>query len=186
MIYKFRQFFCVPSHCLFCLQFRSIMEFKFPPKYARPNSLNPSTSVLNYLSHRQLYGKTCASTFLGERLDYANTLYSKNLLGHTLCINALSFSNGGKYLASGEDRHQIQYIELNSGCPLVSVNIAATKNVSDQICYNLDMLCMLIMLMLTQLFKNHTNLNKLVILRISYYDNHLLNSDDASISNDCI
>lgn len=40
--------------------------------------------------------------YLSEKLSSLKWLYSKNLVGHTGCVNALTFSsNGGEFLASG-------------------------------------------------------------------------------------
>lgn len=37
-----------------------------------------------------------------QRLHAAENLYQRNLMGHYGCVNALEFSPGGEYLASGE------------------------------------------------------------------------------------
>jgi WD repeat-containing protein 22 len=49
-------------------------------------------NISGNLSRKYLYEKFCSSKWL----------YSKNLVGHTGCVNALAFSkNGGEFLVSG-------------------------------------------------------------------------------------
>lgn len=36
-----------------------------------------------------------------QRMQSAENLYQRNLAGHFGCVNALEFSHGGEYLASG-------------------------------------------------------------------------------------
>jgi len=45
------------------------------------------------------------SAIFRERLSAAQNLYQRNLTGHYGCVNALEFSSGGQFLASGKWRY---------------------------------------------------------------------------------
>lgn len=47
---------------------------------------------------------------LRERLKRARNLYKKDLLAHYGCVNAIEFSNKGKFLVSGENNVLCCYI----------------------------------------------------------------------------
>lgn len=68
---------------------------------------NLSGGMLN-LQYQKLV-KTCGDVsgsltklYLNKKLQNSQWLYSKDLVGHTGCVNALAFSNnGGEFLVSG-------------------------------------------------------------------------------------
>lgn len=46
------------------------------------------------------------AAILRQRLIVIENLYQRNISGHYGCVNALEFSHGGKYLASGESNYE--------------------------------------------------------------------------------
>jgi len=55
------------------------------------------------------------SAIFRERLSAAENLYQRNLTGHYGCVNALEFSPGGQFLASGE-RNNLLIAALLTSC----------------------------------------------------------------------
>lgn len=51
--------------------------------------------------YQQQYPQKFASHLFRERFRIAKNLYKTDLRAHYGCVNAIEFSNGGKYLASG-------------------------------------------------------------------------------------
>ena len=52
-------------------------------------------------TYASTYGNV-SKKYLSEKFSSSKWLYSKNLVGHTECVNALAFSErGGQFLASG-------------------------------------------------------------------------------------
>ena len=70
-----------------------------------PSHLFQRTPYLQYQRVIETYGDihvNLSKKYLSDKLSSAKWLYSKNLVGHTGCVNALAFSsNGGEFLASG-------------------------------------------------------------------------------------
>ena len=60
-------------------------------------SMNPIHSVYN----REYSGKFFKEKWITQRLLYARNLYSRELLAHFGCVNAIEFSANGSYLVSG-------------------------------------------------------------------------------------
>ncbi|XP_022210978.2 DDB1- and CUL4-associated factor 5 isoform X2 [Drosophila obscura] len=69
-----------------------------------------------------------------QRLSAAENLYQRNLTGHYGCVNALEFSNGGQFLASGGDDKRVllwnidQEVVTELGRPQV-MNETHTSNI---------------------------------------------------------
>ncbi|KAH8267336.1 hypothetical protein KR018_011365 [Drosophila ironensis] len=61
------------------------------------------------LSQREIHSVNgdLASTIFRQRLSTAQNLYQRNLIGHYGCVNALEFSQGGQFLASGGDDKRV-------------------------------------------------------------------------------
>ncbi|XP_039492487.1 DDB1- and CUL4-associated factor 5 [Drosophila santomea] len=55
----------------------------------------------------QLVAGHLPSAIFRERLSAAQNLYQRNLTGHYGCVNALEFSSGGQFLASGGDDKRV-------------------------------------------------------------------------------
>lgn len=51
----------------------------------------------------QLVAGHLPSAIFRQRLSTAENLYQRNLTGHYGCVNALEFSEGGQFLASGKE-----------------------------------------------------------------------------------
>jgi hypothetical protein len=62
--------------------------------------------------------------YLSVKFSSSKWLYSKNLVGHTGCVNALAFSNnGGEFLASGMyPSSLVGYLYLQQGFMLLLVH----------------------------------------------------------------
>lgn len=68
----------------------------------KPKSKAVSFNAVNYLYCREYKDSpNCIKQILTARLNASKYLYSKNLLAHFGCVNAIEFSNGGELLASG-------------------------------------------------------------------------------------
>jgi len=63
----------------------------------------------------QLVAGHLPSAIFRERLSAAENLYQRNLTGHYGCVNALEFSPGGQFLASGE-RNNLLIAALLTSC----------------------------------------------------------------------
>ncbi|XP_001358955.5 DDB1- and CUL4-associated factor 5 [Drosophila pseudoobscura] len=80
-----------------------------------------------------LSGQLSAGIFR-QRLSAAENLYQRNLTGHYGCVNALEFSNGGQFLASGGDDKRVllwnidQEVMSEMGRPQV-MNETHTSNI---------------------------------------------------------
>ncbi|XP_046689267.1 DDB1- and CUL4-associated factor 5-like [Homalodisca vitripennis] len=74
----------------------------------KPRSKSISNTV-GYLFNREYSDSPNAlkQNILSVRLNKAKSLYSKNLLAHFGCVNAIEFSNGGEFLASGGDDRRV-------------------------------------------------------------------------------
>lgn len=67
-----------------------------------PRSKCPSANPVGFLCNREYDGSpNIARRLLYARSNNVKNLYSKDLLSHFGCVNAIEFSNGGEYLASG-------------------------------------------------------------------------------------
>lgn len=55
----------------------------------------------------QSYGNTFAADLYRERLRVARNLFKTNLVGHYGCVNAVEFSHGGRFLASGKSLRKL-------------------------------------------------------------------------------
>ena len=81
---------------------------------------------LQYQKVNETYGNisgTLSRNYLTEKFHSSKWLYSKDLVGHTGCVNALAFSkNGGEFLVSGmlvwqdHDIKQESIVDLNVYC----------------------------------------------------------------------
>uniref|UniRef100_A0A1B6L8U1 Uncharacterized protein n=1 Tax=Graphocephala atropunctata TaxID=36148 RepID=A0A1B6L8U1_9HEMI len=73
----------------------------------KPRSISAFNTV-GYLNSREYSDSSYTSKqILSSRLNTAKSLYSKNLLGHFGCVNAIEFSNSGELLASGGDDRRV-------------------------------------------------------------------------------
>ena len=70
-----------------------------------PSSFRGGTQYFQYEKEIKRYGDRSGNLlkrYLSEKFSCSKWLYSKNLVGHTGCVNALAFSkNGGEFLVSG-------------------------------------------------------------------------------------
>lgn len=87
------------------------MDIKFKKSKFSVTSRNPGSSIIDFLSHRQLNGSR-PSVLLSQRFDNASSLYQKDLVGHNSCVNSLDFSRGGEYLVSGKTKILINLLKL--------------------------------------------------------------------------
>lgn len=70
-----------------------------------PGGSRVSLNLDHALSTRELQQRctnNLEADIFRQRLHAAENLYQRNLSGHYGCVNALEFSHGGEYLASGE------------------------------------------------------------------------------------
>lgn len=66
------------------------------------------SNPIGYICKREYTDTTFLSRkILSERLKASKSLYSKNLLAHYGCVNAIEFSSGGELLASGGDDRRV-------------------------------------------------------------------------------
>jgi len=73
-----------------------------------PRSKYTTFNAVGYLYYREYNDSlNIQKRILNSRLNSANSLHSKNLLAHFGCVNAIEFSNGGEYLASGGDDRRV-------------------------------------------------------------------------------
>lgn len=71
----------------------------------KPRSKTVSCNPVNYVYCREYTdSQSCIKQILTARLNAAKSLYSKNLLAHFGCVNAIEFSIGGELLASGNNK----------------------------------------------------------------------------------
>ena len=72
------------------------------------SSFCQGTSYLQYQRVIETYADihvNLSRKYLADKLSSSKWLYSKDLVGHTGCVNALAFSsNGGEFLVSGITR----------------------------------------------------------------------------------
>lgn len=67
-----------------------------------PRSKLVTSNPVGYLFNREYSDSPyIIKQALSSRLNTAKSLYTKNLLAHFGCVNAIEFSNGGELLASG-------------------------------------------------------------------------------------
>ncbi|XP_030369657.1 DDB1- and CUL4-associated factor 5 [Scaptodrosophila lebanonensis] len=59
------------------------------------------------LGSRELHLRSHQASIFRQRLHVAQNLYQRNMTAHYGCVNALEFSNGGQYLASGGDDRRV-------------------------------------------------------------------------------
>lgn len=71
---------------------------------ARPSPSCPLRYVLNRQYDERI---NVQRRLLKERLNKATNLYRKDLLAHYGCVNAIEFSNSGKFLVSGGDDRRV-------------------------------------------------------------------------------
>ncbi|KAL9899452.1 uncharacterized protein ACN427_007126 isoform 1-T6 [Glossina fuscipes fuscipes] len=77
------------------------------------DSSSTSTNLYHQLSQRenniksQNQPRTFTSHLYRERLRVAKNLYKTDLIGHYGCVNAIEFSHGGQFLASGGDDKRV-------------------------------------------------------------------------------
>ena len=76
-----------------------------------PSSFRIGTQNFQYEKEIKRYGDRSGNLsrrYLSEKFSSSKWLYSKNLVGHTGCVNALAFSkNGGEFLVSGGDDRRV-------------------------------------------------------------------------------
>lgn len=72
---------------------------------------NLSHQLLQRESNLQFRGSSQSfkARLYRERLRIARNLYKTDLKGHFGCVNAIEFSHGGQYLASGELQNIIDF-----------------------------------------------------------------------------
>lgn len=74
-------------------------------KADRPNNL--CHQILQRETNTNRNPKAFAANLFRERLRIAKNLYKTDLRGHFGCVNAIEFSHGGKFLASGKENIKI-------------------------------------------------------------------------------